>query len=115
MGDAEKLWTEIADEGTWASMEGISVLCDKLGIDALEDVRVLVLLWKMEANSKPAQISKDEWIRACEKLQVDNVAKFKDLLPSLELGFVENDSFKDFYKVRACLRRMRVVSYPGVD
>jgi hypothetical protein len=99
MADAEKLWTEIADEGNVASMEGISVLCEKLDLDPLEDVRVLVLLWKMDASSKPAQITKDEWMRGCERLQVDSVEKFQDLLPSLEPGFLDNDEFKDFYKV----------------
>lgn len=100
VGDAEKLWNEIVDEGTVASMEGISVLCDKLDLDPLEDIRVLVLLWKMGATSKPAQISRDEWMKGCEKLQVDTVAKFKELLPSLEVGFLDNDEFKEFYKVR---------------
>ena len=97
--DVEKLWLEIADEGTVASMEGISVLCEKLDLDPLEDIRVLVLLWKLEATSKPAQITKDEWMKGCERLQVDSVEKFQDLLPSLELGFLDNDDFKDFYKV----------------
>ena len=99
LADAEKLWTEIADEGNVASMEGISVLCEKLDLDPLEDVRVLVLMWKMEATSKPAQITKDEWMRGCERLQIDSVDKFQELLPSLELGFLDNDEFKDFYKV----------------
>ena len=29
-------------------------------IDALEDVRILVLLWKLGAKDKPAQINRDE-------------------------------------------------------
>ena len=41
-------------------MEGISSLCEKLNLDPLEDIRVLVLLWKLGANEKPAQITKDE-------------------------------------------------------
>ena len=100
LADAEKLWNEIVDEGTVASMEGISILCEKLDLDPLEDIRVLVLLWKMGATSKPAQISREEWMKGCEKLQVDTVTKFKELLPSLEVGFLDNDEFKEFYKVR---------------
>jgi hypothetical protein len=80
-------------------MEGISEFCEKLGIDPLEDVRVLVLLWKMEATSKPAQISREEWMAGCIKLQVDSVESFQAVLPTLDTGFLDNDDFKDFYKV----------------
>lgn len=57
-----KMFTMISDEEdpTIASMEGICKLCEALGIDALEDIRVLVLLWQLGANDKPAQINKDE-------------------------------------------------------
>ena len=57
-----KIFTLISDEDdpTIASMEGICKLCEDLGIDALEDIRVLVLLWRLGANDKPAQINKDE-------------------------------------------------------
>ena len=43
-------------------LEGISKLCEALDLDPLEDIRVLVLLWKLGSNEKPAQISKTEWI-----------------------------------------------------
>lgn len=57
---AAKLFDEIADDDdpTVAGMEGISILCEKLEIDPLEDIRILVLLWKMGSKEKPAQISK---------------------------------------------------------
>ena len=64
-------------------------------------VRVLVLLWKMGANKKPAEIQKDEWIAGCHKLKLDSIDKFRKLVPSLETGFMERDEFGDFYKVRA--------------
>jgi len=56
------MFVEIADEDdpTVSSMEGISKLCEQLDLDPLEDIRVLVLLWKLGANEKPAQISKQE-------------------------------------------------------
>lgn len=88
------------DDHSVATMEGISEFCEKLGIDPLEDVRVLVLLWKMEATSRPAQISREEWMAGCQKLQVDSVDSFQALLPTLDTGFMDNDDFKDFYKVR---------------
>jgi len=79
-------------------MEGISKFSEDLGIDPLEDIRILVLLWKMGANDKPAQINKVEWQQGCEKLQVDSIDKFRKLLPSLDTGFLDRTEFKDFYK-----------------
>ena len=77
---------------------GISKLCEELDIDPLEDMRILVLLWKMGANEKPAQISKHEWMQGCQTLQVDSIEKFKSILPSLDTGFLEASEFKEFYK-----------------
>ena len=99
---AEKLFAEIADEEdpTVAGMEGISTLCDKLQIDPLEDIRILVLLWKMGSKEKPAQITKEEWMAGCQKLKVDSIEKLTALLPSLDTGFLDRTDFRDFYKVR---------------
>lgn len=96
----QKMFADISDEddSQVAGMEGISKLCDDLGIDPLEDIRILVLLWKLGANAKPAQINKLEWKQGCEKLQVDSVEKFSKMLPSLDIGFLDRTEFKDFYK-----------------
>lgn len=98
---ASALFAEIADDDdpSVASMEGISKLCEKLGIDPLEDIRILVLLWKLGSKEKPAQISKDEWMSGCQTLHVDSIDGFIELLPSLELGFLDQTDFRDFYKV----------------
>ena len=70
-------------------------------------MRVLVLLWKLGANKKPAEIQKDEWISGCRKLQLDSIDKFKTLLPSLDTGFMERDEFADFFKVGLfCFRQI---------
>ena len=102
-GAAEKLFQEFADEDdpTVAGMEGISKLCDQLDLDPLEDIRILVLLWKLGSKEKPAQISKDEWMAGCNKLELDSIDKFKELLPSLDTGFLDQMEFKDFHKVRS--------------
>lgn len=98
---AEALFQEIADEddSSVAGMEGISTLCEKLDIDPLEDIRILVLLWKLGSKEKPAQITKEEWMSGCRKLQTDSVEKFAALLPSLDTGFLDRSDFKEFYKV----------------
>mmetsp|Transcript_11568 Transcript_11568/g.24402 ORF Transcript_11568/g.24402 Transcript_11568/m.24402 type:complete len:270 (+) Transcript_11568:227-1036(+) len=97
---ALKLFEDISDQEdpNVANMEGISTLCEQLGIDPLEDVRVLVLLWKMGAAKKPAEICKEEWMQGCNNLRVDSIDKFKALLPSLDIGFLDREDFKDFYK-----------------
>ena len=79
---------------------GICKLCEQLNLDPLEDVRVLVLLYKLGANKKPAEISKEEWMTGCNKLQLDSIDKFTSFLPALDTGFMEREEFKDFYKVR---------------
>jgi Cullin binding len=73
-------------------------LGEKLGMDATEDIRILVLLWKMGCSEKPAQISKQEWMQGCATLEVDSWEKLKKLVPSLDTGFLEQTPFKDFYK-----------------
>jgi hypothetical protein len=108
--EAESLWSEIADADTVATMEGISTLCQKLDLDPLEDVRVLVLLWRLGATAKPGQITQEEWMKGCQTLGVDNISKFQQhLVPSLDTGFLDQDEFKDFYKVRACLQYSTVL------
>mmetsp|Transcript_13396 Transcript_13396/g.28978 ORF Transcript_13396/g.28978 Transcript_13396/m.28978 type:complete len:257 (-) Transcript_13396:197-967(-) len=99
-GKAERMFAELCEEDNpdAANMEGICKLCEQLDLDPLEDVRVLVLLWKLGANKKPAEIQKGEWIAGCHKLKLDSVDKFKKLLPSLDTGFMDREEFGDFYK-----------------
>lgn len=81
-------------------LAGICKIAEQLNIDPLEDIRILVLLHKLGANEKPGQISRLEWTNGCEKLRTDSIDKLQALLPSLDVGFMENNEFRDFYKVR---------------
>ncbi len=101
---AEKIFAEMADEDdpTVAGMDGIVKLCEHLDLDPFEDIRVLVLLWKLGSKEKPAQISKEEFLSGCCTLQVDSIEKFQALLPSLDTGFLDEAEFKEFYKVCPC-------------
>jgi hypothetical protein len=68
-------------------------------MDATEDIRILVLLWKMGCKAtKPGQISKEEWLAGCSLLSVDSWSNLESLKPTLDTGFLENSEFKDFYK-----------------
>lgn len=80
---------------------GIYKFAEKIDIDPAEDIRILVLLHKMGANEKPGQITRDEWKKGCEKLEADSIEKFKALLPSLDTGFMVDNEFREFYKVRS--------------
>ena len=79
------------------SMEGISTLCESLGLDPSSDVRVLVLLWKLGASSKPGNITKAEFSSGFQKLQVSSVEKLKTMLPSLDPGFLDVSEFRGKY------------------
>lgn len=87
------------DDNTTATMEGISQLCDLLEIDPMEDIRILVLMWKLGVGKeKPQEVTKNEWKEGCEKLSVDSIDKLKQMLPTLDTGFLEATEFRDFYK-----------------
>ena len=98
--NAKKMFDELCDkeDPTVIPLEGICTLGEKLGIDALDDIRILVLLWKMGCSEKPGQMNHNEWMQGCSRLQVDSWKQMKDLLPTLETGFLEQVEFKEFYK-----------------
>ncbi|GKY99497.1 hypothetical protein MPSEU_000903900 [Mayamaea pseudoterrestris] len=87
-----------ADDPTVMGMEGISQLGEKLDMDVTEDVRILVLLWKLGSEDRPGEISQTEWIEGCANLNLDSWAKFKNIVPTLDTGFMDNIEFKDFFK-----------------
>eukprot|EP00529_Nitzschia_sp_RCC80_P027409 CAMPEP_0113491018 /NCGR_PEP_ID=MMETSP0014_2-20120614/27343_1 /TAXON_ID=2857 /ORGANISM="Nitzschia sp." /LENGTH=253 /DNA_ID=CAMNT_0000384803 /DNA_START=128 /DNA_END=889 /DNA_ORIENTATION=- /assembly_acc=CAM_ASM_000159 len=112
---AEKLFTIIADEDdpTIATMDGIVALCEKLDLDPFEDIRVLVLLYKLGAKEKPAQISKQEFVSGCVEHNVTSVETMKKFIPSLDVGFMDQAEFKDFYKF--CFQFNRQSTHKTLD
>eukprot|EP01082_Thalassiosira_pseudonana_P009686 g8470.t1 g8470 contig3:176842-177812(+) len=97
---ALKMFEDLCDEDdcTVAGMEGISKLCTLLSLDPYSDIRVLVLLWKLGASKKPAEIQREEWMAGCHRLNFDSLEKLRGLVPSLDMGFLDMEEFKDFYK-----------------
>lgn len=96
-----KMFNDILDDDSdqAASLEGISNFCTNIGIEnPEEDIRVLVLLWKLGAEKKPSEISREEWMQGCRKLQLDSISKFQSLLPALDTGFLDRTEFREFYK-----------------
>lgn len=97
----EVLFTSLADEDDpeCMNMDGIASLCEMLDMDPTTDVRLLVLLWKMAAISKPGQITKKEFtIGMMTVFKKDSVEGLKTVLSSLDPGFLERAPFRDFYK-----------------
>jgi len=58
----------------------------KLGIDATEDVRILVLLWKMGCKEKPGTITREEFLSGMAQLEVESWDELKAQLPTCEIG-----------------------------
>jgi len=98
---AEALFDSLVDDPDdpdVLSMEGISTLCDQLNLDPGSDVRVLVLLWKLGAISKPGHVMKGEFIAGCEKMNASSIEELTALLPTLDPGFLDRAEFREFYK-----------------
>jgi len=96
-----------------ADMEGISKLCSLVSLDPYEDIRVLVLLHKLGANKKPAEIQREEFISGSCSLGFDSVEKLKEIIPSLDTGFLDMDEFRDFYKF--CFQFNRAGTHKTLD
>lgn len=85
------------DDPECMSMEGISTLSETLNMDPSSDVRVLVLMWKLGAVSKPGCISKSEFINGMKSIQKTNAKGLNDYLPMLDPGFIEKTDFRGMY------------------
>ncbi|KAG5182380.1 Cullin binding-domain-containing protein [Tribonema minus] len=68
-----------------------------MGIDPESDVSILVLCYKLKAQ-KPGQISQEEFVKGMTELRVDSVERLKQVLPSLDPGFMGQYEFRDFYR-----------------
>ena len=97
----EILFNSLADEDDpeCMNMDGIASLSEMLEMDPTADVRLLVLLWKMAAISKPGQVTKKEFtIGMTSVFKKDSVEGLKSILTSLDPGFLEKAPFRDFYR-----------------
>jgi Cullin binding len=123
---------------------GIATLGEQLDMDAAEDIRILILLWKLgvgksstsetptstsssnssggkygrsgsSGNSKtnnrnstpamvlnsnfvPGTIQPAEWKHGCLHLNLHSWESFEAFKPSLDIGFLDQTEFRDFYK-----------------
>lgn len=68
-----------------------------IGLD-LEDIRVLVLFWRLGALKLPSTITRQEFIAGMKSIGKNNLDQLIAYLPSLDVGFLENDEFREFFK-----------------
>jgi Cullin binding len=97
----EDLFNSFADEidPDAMTMDGISTFAEKLDMDPSSDVRLLVLLWKMNAVSKPGTVLRKEFVNGMMNVfGKDSIEGLKSAVPSLDPGFLERSEFRDFYK-----------------
>jgi hypothetical protein len=114
-------------------VSGIFTLGEKLGVDALEDIRILVLLFKLGcAANPPGQLTQQEWMKGCKNLSssqhgqslsgqhhghtvsVDSWESLQtEVLPGLDTGFMDVAEFRDFYKF--CFQFNRVGTHRTLD
>jgi hypothetical protein len=93
---AERLFDSLVDpdDPDTMYMDGISKLCENLGMDPAADVRVLVMLWKLGAVSKPGSITRSEFLSGFQKLQVSDTERLKMMVPSFDPGFMDKSEFR---------------------
>lgn len=91
------------DDPEIIDMDGIDKLAGQIGItDTAEDVRALVLVWKLGACTveplKPCCIKRNEFLGEMKKMRKDKIGDLAQMLPTLDPGFMESKEFKEFYR-----------------
>jgi hypothetical protein len=82
-----------------STASGIFELGQKLGVDAVEDISLLVLLWRLGCSGNPpGSVSLAEWTAGCSKLRVDSWQALQGQLPAADTGFLDQTEFRDFFK-----------------
>ena len=97
----DALFSTFADEDDpdQMGMENIAAFSEKLGVDPMTDVRLLVLMWRLKATTKPGTILRKEFVGGMtDGLRKDSIEGIQSILPSLDPGFLERQEFRDFYK-----------------
>ena len=77
--------------------KGLDILVEDCGLE-LEDVRSLVLLWKL-GSTKPGKLLRTEFINGCKTHNISSMSDITEqLLPTLDPNFLVGEEFKNFYK-----------------
>ena len=77
------------DDKELATMEGIMKLGEMIGIDASTDIRMLVMLWKFDAKTKPGCITRSEFLTGMKNSYIADAAGLEASLYTFDAGFLE--------------------------
>lgn len=95
----EQLFLRFAGGKEILDLDDITALCEQIGIDAANDIRSMVLMWKLGAKSLPGAIKKEEFLAGLKALQVDSLEGLKALVPSFDPGFLIQNEFRGYLVV----------------
>eukprot|EP00611_Tribonema_gayanum_P010383 TRINITY_DN2038_c0_g1_i4.p1 TRINITY_DN2038_c0_g1~~TRINITY_DN2038_c0_g1_i4.p1 ORF type:complete len:182 (-),score=24.68 TRINITY_DN2038_c0_g1_i4:133-678(-) len=78
--------------------EGIARLAQDLGIDPGNDVRILVLCWKLGPGDTAGRLSQTAFVTGMVNLGYSSVEALRGLLPSLDPKDMDFGEFREFYR-----------------
>ena len=112
----DALFNSLADEDDpeCINMDGIGNFCEMLEMDPSTDVRLLVLLWKMAAISKPGMVTRKEFTTGMlTTFKKDSAEGLKSILSTLDPGFLERGPFREFYRYVFQFSREGNICFPN--
>ena len=97
----EEIYDRFADperDNEAITLEGISNICELVGLDAGTDIRALFMCWKLGSKEKPGEFTRDEFVGGMNRLGTQSIDDLKKKLPLFDPGFLDGDEYKDFFR-----------------
>lgn len=71
-------------------------LAEMIGIHE-DDILLYIIVWKLQAKSKPCHITRDEFVSGMQQMRLDSFDKLKAAIPALRREIQSPNNFRDFY------------------
>lgn len=85
------------DDADAIDIEGLGALGEAIGVDATEDLSILVLAWIAEAK-QPMAIARDEFLSAMARLRCEDLASLRLLLQEMDPRALDHAGYRSFYR-----------------
>jgi DCN1-like protein 1/2 len=85
------------DDGSQIGPDGIVALCERVGINASEDIEALILSWKMCASTMGFW-TRDEFVAGLQALGADSEEALRTCIPHMSAELDRRTAFKSFYE-----------------